>query len=65
MSKYFFPPGRATIVFQATVSARQTVSALLALDTGATLCQISRDIADYIGLDLSSPIWKIFLFFSF
>jgi predicted aspartyl protease len=59
MSKYSFPPGSATIICQVTVSAHQTVSALLALDTGATLCQISNNIADYIGLDLSSPIRQI------
>jgi len=56
MSKYLFTPGRSTIIFQATVSARRTINARLALDTGATLCKISNRIANYIGLDLSSPI---------
>ena len=56
MSKYFFTPGRSTIIFQATVSARQTINARLALETGASLCKISNRIANYIGLDLSSPI---------
>jgi len=56
MSKYFFTPGRSTIIFHATVSARRTTRALLALDTGATLCKLSNRVANYIGLDLSSPI---------
>ncbi|MBC8461638.1 MAG: retroviral-like aspartic protease family protein [Deltaproteobacteria bacterium] len=59
MSKFSFVPGSPTIVFQATVSARQTARALLALDTGATFCQISNGVANFIGLDLSSPIRQI------
>ena len=59
MSKYSFLPGSATIVFQATVFARRPARVLLALDTGATLCQISSSIANSIGLDLSSPVRQI------
>jgi len=59
MSKYSFLPGSATIILQATVLARRSARVLLALDTGATLCQISNSIANSIGLDLSSPIRQI------
>jgi len=59
MSKYSFVPGSTIIVLQATVFARRSARALLALDTGATLCQISSSIANSIGLDLSSPIRQI------
>jgi predicted aspartyl protease len=59
MSRHFFIPNSPAIILEAVVSVQQTARALLALDTGASRCQISNRIAASIGLDMSSPIREI------
>ena len=59
MSIHRFTPGANLIVVRGVVQAQQTARARLAIDTGASLCQISNSIAASIGLDISSSIREI------
>jgi len=59
MSQHLFTPNAPFIAFRTTVQAQRTARAFLALNTGASLCQISNGIAASIGLDMTSPIREI------
>ncbi len=49
MARYFFPPNADIIIIKSVVSAERRVRVQLALDTGATLSQISLEVAGAIG----------------
>jgi predicted aspartyl protease len=59
MSRHTFTPFANLIVVRGVVQAQQTARVRLAIDTGASFCQISNGIAASIGLDMTSPIREI------